>query len=393
MFVKIFLTPAAIIYYNDSTMNNENLDKSSSVISEKNFGKYFLLILFIFALVSFLSVIRIFILQIVMAAVFATLFHPLYRRLSKLLWGRKGIGAFITCIIILLGILIPFLFISKLVLHQGIELYHTAQHQLKAVVEKGDAGFLGTLKNSTLGQWIDIYDIDWKSTLNDVVSTIGTTLAHIITKTSRATLKGVLDLFIILFSIFYFLRDGDRILVRIKNIVPINEKYKDMIIERFSSMSNATVKGILLIALLQSFLATITLWAFGVKAWLLWGVVMLVLSVIPFVGSGAVLVPTGIIKVIAGHTFQGVAIIVISLLFISMIDNFLRPRLVGYHAGMHDLVVFFSMLGGISAFGPSGFIIGPLIAAIFLTVLDIYNIEFQEHLKYSKKTSDDTTRL
>jgi predicted PurR-regulated permease PerM len=111
---------------------------------------------------------------------------------------------------------------------------------------------------------------------------------------------------------------------------------------------------------------------------------MLVLAVIPFAGTGVVLIPTGLIKILSGEVWQGITIICISVFFISLIDNFLRPRLVGRDTGLHDLMVFFSTLGGISVFGPAGFIIGPLIAAIFLTILDMYRIEFQEHIAYPK---------
>jgi predicted PurR-regulated permease PerM len=150
-------------------------------------------------------------------------------------------------------------------------------------------------------------------------------------------------------------------------------------------MTNAVVKGILFIAFLQTALATLTLWLFGIKAWLLWGMVMLILSVIPFAGTGIVLIPSGIIKIMAGDVWQGIAIICISVGFISMIDNVLRPRIIGQRAGMHDLLVFFSIIGGIFTFGPAGFIIGPLFAAVFLTILEIYKIEFQSEIEVSKK--------
>jgi predicted PurR-regulated permease PerM len=359
---------------------------TAGLLDEKTFSKYFLLIVFILSLIAFLSVIRIFILDIVLAAVVATLFLPLYKCILKLFRGSAGLSAFVSCLIILLGILLPVLLISDIVLVQGIDLYHTAEPQVRELIQKGvPQSILDRVEGTWLGSVFESLAVDWHTVSQNALEMLGATGAKLINKTSRATLRLVINLFVILFSVFYFLRDGEHILQRVRAVIPLSEEYKDRIVSRFSAISRATVRGVLLIALIQSFLGTMTLWIFGVDAWLLWGVVMLVFSVIPFVGTGGILIPTGIISIISGNVWQGVAIICISVFVVSTIDNFLRPRLVGSHAGMHDLIVFFSTLGGIAVFGPSGFIMGPLIAAIFLTVLDIFSIEFQEHIEYSNK--------
>jgi predicted PurR-regulated permease PerM len=267
---------------------------------------------------------------------------------------------------------------------QAIDLYHTAEPQLRDVMQRGDAGMLGKLKATALGQWVLSFNIEWDSLLRNLTQSLGGTAGKLINTTSRLTFGIVIDVFVILFSMFYFFRDGEQILSQARAFIPLSEEYKDLLISRFSTISSATVKGVLLIALIQSSLGTLTLWVFGVESWLLWGGVMLVFSVIPFVGTGAVMIPAGIINILSGNVWQGAAIIVISIFIVSTIDNVLRPRLVGHQAGMHDLMVFFSTIGGLTVFGPSGFIIGPLIAAIFLTVLDIYSIEFRDHIAYPR---------
>lgn len=357
----------------------------TGILDEKRFGKYFLLIVFVLSLLLFINVVKIFILEVILAAVFATLFYPVFRVLLRLFNNQRGVAAFVSCILVLVGILIPLAIISNIVVRQAIDLYTTMGPRLSDLLQKGDAGILGQLKNSAVGKWMSLHNIDWQSLISDATKNLGATVAKVINRTSRATLIVIIDLFIILFSVFYFLRDGERMLKRVKEIVPLSEEYKDLLVERFTSISRATVKGTLFIALIQSFLGTMTLMVFGIDAWMLWGVVMLVFAVIPFVGPGAVLIPTGIIQIIAGDVLSGLAIIAISIFVVSTIDNFLRPRIVGHHAGMHDLLVFFSTLGGISMFGPVGFIIGPLITAIFLTMLDIYSVEFQVHIESAKK--------
>lgn len=352
-------------------------------LDEGKFGKYFVLILFILSLAAFISVIRVFLIEIVVAAVIATLFYPTYRQLLKVLGNNRGITAFVSCVIILIGLLIPILIISDIVVLQAIDLYRTVEPRVSALLHNGEV--LRSLNDSPVGVWLTQYNVDLQTLFQTAAKTIGGMLAALVKRTSRATLAVIVDGLIILFTVFYFLRDGQNMLHAVRRYVPLSEEHKDLIVRRFVSISEATVKGILLIALLQSFLGTMTLMIFGVDAWLLWGVVMLVFAVIPFIGTGGVLIPAGIVTILSGRVWQGITIIAISIGFISTIDNFLRPRIIGSHVGMHDLLVFFSLLGGIFMFGPAGFILGPLIATIFLTFLDIYRVEFQEHIEYPQK--------
>ncbi|MCB4791789.1 MAG: AI-2E family transporter [Elusimicrobia bacterium] len=361
--------------------------RQKDMLSKERFSKYFLLGVFIISLLIFLYIIKIFILDITLAVVLATFFYPLFKNILRIFRNKHGISALLTCVIILLVFLIPLVIISNIIVIQSKEFYHLSAPQIKEIIERKVA-FFARLQESAVGDLLSDYGFDWQNELNDVMKFIGTHIATVVNKTSQKAFKIIFDLFIILFATFYFLKDGQRILVRIKNSIPLNDEYKENIISKFSSVLDATVKGVFFIAILQSSLATVTLWAFGIKAWLLWGGVMLVLSTIPFVGTGFVLVPTGIIKIVNGDIGSGIAIIIISLFFISLIDNFIRPRIVGHYAGMHDLVTFFGIVGGISVFGPVGIIIGPIIIAIFVTILEIYNIEFYEHINYSKRKTN-----
>jgi predicted PurR-regulated permease PerM len=137
----------------------------------------------------------------------------------------------------------------------------------------------------------------------------------------------------------------------------------------------------LIIGIVQGSLGALALLIFGIKSWILWGFIMIVLSIIPVVGPWIVLIPAGLIQIFLGNIWQGIGIIIFSVIVVSNIDNFLRPRLVGQGAKLHDLVVFFSSLGGIAVFGVMGFIVGPVIASLFVSVLDIYSAEFKDQLK------------
>ena len=348
------------------------------VTNEKNFGKYFLLTLFVISLIFFIGMIKAFILPIILSIVIAILVYPLFKVILRFTRNNRTVSALLCCVIVLFAVLVPIFFISRLVIEQGIGLYQSIVPQVDDIMKRGSSSVMGKFMGSYTGKWFSLHNVslNWNDVLTKILDSLSVTIPKYINKYSRTTISFIFNLFIIIFSLFYFLRDGNNILVKIKSIIPISEDYKDRIISKFYLMSNAIIKGVLFISLLQSVLATFVLWIFGIETWLIWGTVMLVLSVIPFLGTGSVLIPAGIIQILYGKTWQGVTIIIISIFFISLIDNVLRPRIVGRHAGMHDLLVFLSIIGGIFSFGPSGFIIGPLIAAVFLTILKIYKIEF-----------------
>jgi len=344
--------------------------------AESRAGRYFLLTLFVLALVAFIWVIKIFLLHIVVAAVFATLFYPLQRRLAGWLKGRQGLAAAFSTLVILLALLIPISFVMNLVIRQAIDVYHTFQPKVQQMLQEGDTGPLGELKKVKILGVVDLSKVDWNELVSSTAKFIGSLAPKIVNRTTQMTFGVIVDLFIVLFTIFYFLRDGRQILGRIQNLLPLSDTNKQLLASRFAAISRATVKGTLVIALIQGTLGGLTLLIFGFDNWLLWGVVMVVLAALPMVGTGLVLIPSGIYRIVSGDVWQGVAVILVSVLVVSTIDNFLRPRLVGRDVQMHDLLILFSTIGGIAVFGIMGFIIGPMVVALFLTILDIFSLEY-----------------
>jgi len=300
----------------------EDNNSQKDLLSKRRFGKYFLLLVFALSMLAFLYVIRMFVIDIIIAIMLATFFYPLFKGFLKILWHKRGVSAFFTCLFILLGLLIPLFFLSNVFIMQAIYLYHSGLPHLKHMIEK-DIALFYRIKDSYIGALLETYGVDWQDAVTSGLNSIGANIAKLINVTSKTTFRLLLDLFVTLFSTFYFLKDGEIILGNIKDSIPLNDEYKNNIIKSFSMILNATVKGVLYVALLQSFLGTMTLWFFGVKAWLLLGGIMLVLAAIPFVGTGGVLVPVGILRIVNGHVGSGIAIIALSVLFISLIDNFI----------------------------------------------------------------------
>jgi predicted PurR-regulated permease PerM len=170
---------------------------------------------------------------------------------------------------------------------------------------------------------------------------------------------------------------------RLEYLSPLRTEYEQMLTSRFLLISRASIRGTLLVGLVQGTIGALTLLIFGVHTWLLWGFVMVLLSIIPMVGAWLVLMPAGIVQIVLGNTWQGIGIILVNVVVVSNLDNILRPRLVGRDAKLHDLVILFSTLGGIAVFGVMGFIVGPVLAALFVTVLDMYGMEYADDLKAS----------
>jgi len=343
-------------------------------------SRYFFVATLLLTTVLFFWMVRAFAVPVLLAAVFATLFYPLFEAFVRVFRGRRNLAAFFCCFLLLLGLVVPLYVVADMVAREAIELYGTAGDQLAEIMRKGETGPLGRLRNLPFVSQLRLEEVDWPSTLRNALSSAGSFMATVINKTSRGTIQVIIILFTTLFTMFYFFRDGQAMLRRLRGLIPLDREYKEAIAKRFSSVARATVKGTLLIALVQGTLSGITLWIFGVGSPILWGVVAMFLAIIPLVGAWLVLYPAALIQIVTGHLWQGIGILIVTIVVIVNVDNLMRPRLVGQETGMHDLMVFFSTLGGIGMFGPMGFIIGPMIAALFLSMLDIYSEEYKDDL-------------
>jgi predicted PurR-regulated permease PerM len=186
------------------------------------------------------------------------------------------------------------------------------------------------------------------------------------------TFEFVISLGIMLYLLFFLMRDGRRLADSIKEAVPLRTEQKSALFSRFADVVRATVKGGILVAIAQGALGGLAFWFLGVHAALLWAVLMAFLSLVPAIGAGLVWVPVAIYFLATGAIWQGLALIAYGVLVIGLVDNLLRPFLVGKDTKLPDYVVLISTLGGIDVFGLNGFVLGPLIAAIFMVTWEIF---------------------
>ncbi len=206
----------------------------------------------------------------------------------------------------------------------------------------------------------------------------------------RSTANVVINLFLALYLLFFFLRDGGRLTARIRDAIPLRAEQKRALFTKFTIVTRAMFKGSLLVAAVQGALGGLIFWFLGIHAPVLWAVVMAFLSLLPAVGAALVWLPVALYFLATGAIWQGVVLIAYGALVIGLVDNFLRPFLVGKDTEMPDYVVLISTLGGIAIFGLDGFVVGPVIAAMFIATWDIFSASRQEIERRQQPLGGDT---
>lgn len=345
------------------------------------FKLYFLMFFLLLSMVLFTKLIASFISPVIISFAFTTLLYPIYKLILKKVKNKKNLASLLTCLLMIVTLIIPLIILFFLLSHQITLLYQNIDPFIKTLFSIDQNKILSYFQQFTFYDRLEQMNIDWQSILLDVINKLLNAVSLLVNKYSQSVLLFVVDFFISIFCCFYFFRDGDKFLEYMQTLSPLQKEHDKRIFDSFSRISRATVKGTLLIGLLQGSLGALTLLLFGIKTWALWGFVMVLCAIIPVIGAWVVLVPAAIIQLIIGNYWQGISIFFISTLIISNVDNLVRPYLVGKDAKMHDLLIFFSTIGGIGLFGIMGFIIGPVIASIFLSLLNIYKEEFKEKIE------------
>jgi predicted PurR-regulated permease PerM len=208
--------------------------------------------------------------------------------------------------------------------------------------------------------------------LGELVGTIGSFTVNKLSAVTRGTLAFAVQLVILLYAMFFFLMSGGAILERILVHVPLSKKESGLIVDRFVSVTRAALASTMVIGVIQGTLGGVALAVAGIPGAVFWGTLMAVLSMIPGVGATLVWLPAAVYLVLNGRVAGGMLLFAFCAVIVGSVDNVLRPRLVGKDTKLHELVVLLSTLGGIMLMGAVGFIIGPVVAALFITVWDIY---------------------
>jgi predicted PurR-regulated permease PerM len=315
------------------------------------------------------------VMTIVLAAILAGLFHPLYRRLNALVGERGWLAALITVLVVLVAIVVPLALVLGLVASEALRLSTAVAPRVQEMVAHPNQ--LPTLlEQLPFYEQIAPYRPQILARAGELIGNLGRFAVSSISATTAGTAQAILQFFILLYTLFFLLIDGPTLLRKLTSYLPLREAEKELVLDKFVSVTRATLRGTLVIGIVQGTLGGLSFWAAGIDGALFWGTMMVVLSVLPVVGGALVWVPAVIVMAIQGQWQSAVGIALFNALIVGSVDNVLRPRLVGRDTEMHDLMILFSTLGGIAAFGPMGFIIGPILAAVFVVSWEIFGTAF-----------------
>ena len=305
----------------------------------------------------------------------AIVFAPLYRRLLKTMPQRRSLAALATVLIIVVMVILPLALITVALLQEASSVYDS--------IQSGELNFGRYFQQilDALPTWVtnllDRLGLTNLSTMQQRLSanlmTGSQFLATQVVNIGQNTFNFVVSLFVMLYLLFFLLRDGNELTRHIKGAIPLRLEQRGALFDKFIIVIRATVKGNIVVAMVQGALGGLIFWFLGIHAPLLWAVLMAFLSLLPAVGAGLVWLPVAIYLLVTGAAWQGIVLIAYGVLVIGVIDNILRPVLVGKDTKMPDYVVLVSTLGGISIFGINGFVLGPVIAAMFIAVWHIFS--------------------
>lgn len=338
----------------------------------------FFLGLLILTTLAFLGLIQDFLLPIFWATVLATIFYPLYQRCTAALGGQASIASGVTIVMIVLLVLVPLVLTGIAITSEISALYRriaSGELNPEALLQQIERSI--PVVTEFLAQW----DLNVEKLRAEVSSAAVNTSRFLATEAvafGQNALRITGLTFVMLYLLFFFLRDGAYIRDTIVDAAPIGDERERRLLNKFAEVARATLKGTLVIGLVQGILGGLLFWILGIEGAVLWGVVMGILSLLPAVGAALVWIPAATVLLLTGQVAKGIVLLAGGILLIGLADNVLRPLLVGRDTQMPDYLILVTTLGGLTLFGLSGVVIGPVIAALFLAVWDMFEDEYTE---------------
>jgi len=342
-------------------------------------GRIIMLVVLVLITTLFFAIIRPFLMTILLAAIFSGLAHPLYRRLARKFRGRTGLAAGAVVVGFLIVIVVPLLGLLGLIATQALRVSGSVSPWLEEQLAS-PGRFDAILQSLPFAEYIEPYRSQILMKGAELAGSIGNLLFEKITATTRNTIAFLFHFFLFLYTMYYFMKDGPAMLSRVRTFLPVADDDQDRMLDKFISVTRATLKGTFLIGLTQGILAGMAFAVAGIEGAVFWGTIMSLLSVIPGLGTAVVWIPASIALFIMGHAGRAIALALFCGLVVGTIDNVLRPRLVGRDTRMHPLLILFSTMGGLAFFGFPGVIVGPILTALFVTVWEMFGAEFRESI-------------
>lgn len=313
---------------------------------------------------------------ILWACIIALVFYPMHAKILARLQDRENLAALITLLLCIVIAVTPALFLFSSFIKQGTAVYQQLESgQIKPSL------WLEQIRTAfpQIDQLLQMIGLDistLKQKLGALSVEAGKVMAGNALSIGQNTLAWLASLGLMLYLTFFMLRDGAKLIPILIRALPLGDEREHLLMQKFAEVTRATIKGSLVVAMVQGALGGFIFWVLDIPGPVLWGVVMTVLSLIPIVGASLIWLPVGLYLLATGATTDGVILIAFGAIVIGLVDNILRPILVGRDTKMPDYLILLSTLGGFSVFGMTGFVLGPLIAALFLTFWEIFTREF-----------------
>lgn len=346
-------------------------------MTETNVERGFFVAMLLIVTVAFFWLIRGFLQPIFWAVALGIVVYPLHSRLEQRLLRGKPLAAGISVVLVVIVVIFPLIGLGAAVASEGAALYERLQGD-----GHGIENIFGRVQERMpqVAAFVERLGID-TDRLQEQVQNAAVTASRAVAERALSigsgTLRGTIFFFLMLYLLFFFLRDGPRILEALIRALPLGDERERHLLGRFAEVSRATIKGTLVVGIVQGTIGGIAFAVLGINAPVLWGTVMALLSILPAVGTALVWVPAAIFLILNGQIFGGVALILIGVFVIGLVDNLLRPVLVGRDTQLPDYLILLSTLGGLAGFGLAGIVIGPTIAAFFLSVWHMAEQEFR----------------
>ena len=334
---------------------------------------YSVMLLAILSLLGYLSyqIISPFLVSIAWAIVFSIVFYPVYAFISRYI-KVKSIASSIMVLLILVVIIAPITYMSFLLIGElekfGDYTNSGGLEYIRDLFEKIKASPHFEKLSSLIGEG----NMPTFDQLMDNIKKIGKILAENLSIRITNLISAAINFLFMIFTIFFLFKDGPGFLTKLKDYMPFNEEQKTRLATQMKDMIVSTVYGGVAVAVIQGFLGGIAFYVIGIGSPVLWGIAMSVMSFVPLLGTLAIWGPASIYLIIQGDYMHGIGLILFGIFVISMVDNILKPLIIGSRTKMPTIVIFFSVLGGIKAFGIIGLIMGPLIMAVFVSVFEIF---------------------
>lgn len=304
------------------------------------------------------------------AVVLVIVFYPVHKKIGSRI-GRRSWSALISCLLVVLVVVLPLTLVTLAVIHEFSKVAPDLPSNLSYLFSQQPAvlGKVSDWAQSRFGidilSWQDFFIQQFRNLSQRLLGASFNLLGNVISSIIKA--------FFVIFTMYYLFRDGDKIANKLPDALPLDREQSEALIFRTQQVVNASVYGVVTIAALQGFLGGIAYWILGIPSPILWAVLTAFVCMIPLAGSFLVWAPLAIYLILTGHWIKALLLIIWGGLVISMIDNLLRPKLVGNQTRLHELFIFFSVLGGISVFGLLGIVLGPVVLAITLGLLETFS--------------------